>query len=127
MLITLGRVRGAQGEAAAARAHLAEALTLAGAAGPRLFVAAALDELGVQTVRQGQEWHGVQLLAAGAALRQAMGTPVRPADRPAIEGALAAARASLGDVAFAEASATGQTLPLEQIVARVQAPMPAPS
>jgi tetratricopeptide (TPR) repeat protein len=115
VLITLGRVRGAQGQAAAARAHLAEALTLAGAAGPRRVVAAALDELGVLTVRQ--EWHGVQLLAAGAALHQAMGTPVRPADRPAIEGALAAARASLGDVAFDDAWAVGQVLPVDQIVA----------
>ena len=46
---------------------------------------------------------------------------LRPADQSAIEGALAAARASLGDTHFAEAWATGQTLPVEQIVAHTLA------
>src|SRR5262249_39154910 len=50
VLVTLGRIRGAQGAVADAEAHLAEALTLAWAAGPRLIVAAALEEMGVQAV-----------------------------------------------------------------------------
>ncbi len=118
VLVTLGRVYRARGETSAARATLAEALTLAWAKGPRLVVAAALEELGVQAVRQGQEQHGVLLLAAAAVLRQSMGAPARPADRLALEGAVAAARASLGDTAFTGAWAAGQTLPVEQIVAR---------
>jgi tetratricopeptide (TPR) repeat protein len=117
VLVTVGRVRGALGEATAARANLVEALTLAWAKGPRWVVAAALEELGVQAVGLGQEEHRVRLLAGAAALRQAMGTPVRPADRPAIEDALAAGRAALGEAAFAGAWAAGETLPLEQIVA----------
>jgi non-specific serine/threonine protein kinase len=117
VLVTVGRVKGAQGEALAARASLTEALTLAWEKGPRLIVAAALEALGVQAIQQRHEVHGVHLLAAAAALRRAMGTPVRPADRPAIEDVLAAARESLSDVAFAEAWAAGETLPLEQIVA----------
>jgi predicted ATPase len=113
VLITLGRVRGALGEAGAARAHLAKALTLAEAEGPRFVVAAALEELGVQAIRQGQMQQGLPLLAAAATLRQTMGAPVRPADQPALEGALAAARASLGDVAFDEAwSARPETVRL---------------
>jgi hypothetical protein len=59
----------------------------------------------------------VHLLAAAATLRRTIGAPVRPGDRPALEGALAAARAVLGDAAFTSAWDTGQTLPLEQIVA----------
>jgi hypothetical protein len=90
-VITVGRIREARGEVAAAWASLAEALTLAWAKGPRLFVATAIEEMGVQTVRQGHAPHGVPLLAA-AALRHALGTPVRPADRPAIDGALAVGR-----------------------------------
>jgi len=121
-LVTLGRVRGAQGEAVAARAHLTEALTLAGTAGPRFVVAAALDELGVQAVRQGQARHGVYILGAAALLRQVMGAPVQPADWPAIEAALGAARASLGDMTFAETWSAGQTLPMEQLVAQAAAP-----
>jgi hypothetical protein len=121
VLITLGRIRGAQGEAAAERAHLAEALTLAWAKGPRFMVAAALDALGVEAVRQGQAEHGVCLLAATAAVRRAMGTPVRPADRPVLEDALAAVRVALGDAAFAGVWAGGQPLPLERVVARALA------
>jgi tetratricopeptide (TPR) repeat protein len=121
VLVTLGRVRGAQGEVEAARAHLAEAFNLAAAAGPRLVVAAAVEELGVQAVRQGQARHGVQLLGAAALLRRAMGASVRPADRPTIEAALEAARASLGDRPFDDAWAIGQTRPLEQMVAQAVA------
>jgi hypothetical protein len=121
VLVTVGRVRSAQGDAAAARASLVQALRLAWAKGPRLVVAMALEELGVQTIQQKQEQHGVQLLAATAALRQAMGAPVRPADRPAIEGALAAARTALGEAAFTTAWTTGEALPLEQSVAHAVA------
>ncbi len=116
VLVTLGRVRGAQGAAVKARERLSEALALADAAGPRIVVAAALDALGVLAVGQGALRQGVRLLAAAARLRAAMGTPVRPADRPAVEGALAAARASLGDATFTDAWAAGQALPVEQLV-----------
>jgi hypothetical protein len=47
----VGRVREARGEVAAGWASLAEALRLAWTKGPRLFVAAALEEMGVQTLR----------------------------------------------------------------------------
>jgi hypothetical protein len=100
----------------AARANLAEALSLAWTKGPRLVVAAALEALGVEAVGRGQAQHGVQLLGAAARLRQAMGAPVRPADRSALEGAQTAARLALGDAAYAEAWGAGEALPLERIV-----------
>ncbi len=109
VLVTLGRVRGAQGAVEAARTHLIEALSLVWADGPRVVVAAALDELGVQAVRQRELQHGVHVLALAAALRQVMGAPIRPADAPAIKVALATAGASLDDAIFSEACATGQT------------------
>jgi non-specific serine/threonine protein kinase len=117
VLVTRGRIQGAQGETAAAQASLAEALRLAWVKGPRWIVAAALEALGAQAVRRAQVEHGVHLLAAAATLRRAMGTPVWPADRSAREDVLAAARGSLGDVAFDKARAVGETLPLQQIVA----------
>ncbi len=89
---------------------------MAGVAGPRFVVAAALDALGVLAVRQGQVRHGVYLLGVVARMRQTMGAPVQPADRPMIEGALAAARAPLGDATFTDAWAAGQALPVEQLV-----------
>jgi WD40 repeat protein/predicted ATPase len=121
VLVTVGRVRGAQGEWAAARASLAEALTLALAKGPRLFVAASLEEIGVQAVGQGYAQHGVPLLAAAATLRQVMGAPPRPVDRPGMEAALAAARMALGLDIFDQVWAAGQALPLEQAIGRALA------
>ncbi len=120
-LVTLGRVRGARGEGEAARADLAEARALAAPVGPRLVVAAALDALGVLAVGQGQAEHRVHLLAAAARMRQEMGTPVRPADRPAVEGALTAARSALGDASFAQAWAAEKALPEEYLVAQIAA------
>jgi tetratricopeptide (TPR) repeat protein len=117
VLVTVGRVKGAQGEAVAAHMCLAEALTLAWAKGPRWVVGAALEELGAQAVRQDREQRGVRLLAAAAALRQAMGTPVRLVDRPTIENALAVGRAGLGKEGFAAAWAEGRALPLDEAVA----------
>jgi tetratricopeptide (TPR) repeat protein len=119
VLVTLGRVRGALGELATARASMTEALTLGLAEGPRWVVAAAVEELGAQEVGQGQAQRATELLAAAAKLRQAMGAPARPADRTVLENALVAARAALGDAAFTGAWAIGETLPLEQIIARV--------
>jgi tetratricopeptide (TPR) repeat protein len=124
VLVTMGRVRGAQGQAEAARASLVEAFQLACAEGPRWLVAAAMEELGTQLVRQGQPKQGVHLLAAATTLRHAMGAPVRPTDRPALEDALAVARQALDGAAFTDAWATGQTLPLEQVVAYVLAGLP---
>jgi predicted ATPase/WD40 repeat protein/tetratricopeptide (TPR) repeat protein len=121
VLVTEGRVRGARGEAAAARASLAEALTLAWAKGPRVVVAAALEELGVQAVRRGHAQHGLLLLAPAATLRQTMGAPLRLADRPGMEDALTAARTALSADTFDEVWAAGQTLSLEQAVARALA------
>jgi non-specific serine/threonine protein kinase len=117
VLVTMGRIKGAQGEIAAARTSLTEALALAWAKGPRAVLAAALEEVGVQAVGQGQGEHGVRLLAGAAALRQAMGAPARPADRPSIERALATARTTLGDATFTNAWATGETLRLEEAIA----------
>jgi len=112
-LVTRGRVRGARGEGEAARADLAAP------AGPRLVVAAALDALGVLAVGQGQARSGDRLLSAAARMREAMGTPARPADRPAIEGARATARATLDGAPFAEAWTAGQAQPVEHLVAQV--------
>jgi non-specific serine/threonine protein kinase len=118
VLVTVGRVKGAQGQGVAARASLTEALRLARAKGPRWVVAAALEELGAQAVQHGQARHGAHLLAAAARLREVMGAPVRPADRRALEDALATAEVTLGATAYADAWSAGQALPLEQIVAR---------
>lgn len=69
----------------------------------------------------GQGWaeQAARLLAAANALRTHMGTPVRPVHQEAVEGALAAARAALGEADFAAAWAAGQTLPVDEIVGAI--------
>jgi hypothetical protein len=47
-----------------------------------------------------------------------MGVPIRPADRQAVEDALAA-RTALGSVTYEDAWTTGQSLSVEQLIARV--------
>lgn len=121
VLVTVARIRGAQGKAAAARVDLAEALALAGAAGPRVVVAAALEERAVQAVRAGEASQGVEFLGAAATLRQAIGAPVPLADQVVIDGARAAAHASLGDAAFRDAWAAGQACSVEHIDAHAMA------
>jgi non-specific serine/threonine protein kinase len=121
VLLTLSRIKDAQQEVTTAWASAAQALSLAWEKGPRVVVAAALEELAVQAIRQGATQQGVDLMGGAARLRGAMGAPVRPTDRQAIEGALAAARASLGNTAFTDAWAAGHALPVEQVVARALA------
>jgi hypothetical protein len=50
-----------------------------------------------------------------------MGAPIRPADRPAVEDALTAARTAMGSLPFEAAWDVGRGLPVEQIVAWVVA------
>jgi hypothetical protein len=97
---------------------LTEALQLASTVGPRLLVAATLEELAGLVVSQGHADLPTRLLAA-AVLRTQMGMPVRPVDQAAVERALVSARLTLGDDAFAAVWAAAQAQPLEQILGAV--------
>jgi hypothetical protein len=116
VLITLGKIVRAQGEAAAAYGALTEALRLALAVGPRLMVTAALEGLASLAAEQTQAELTVRLLAAAATLHMQMSASVRPADQATVDSALATARSTLGDEAFAAVWAEAQALPLEQIL-----------
>jgi hypothetical protein len=58
-----------------------------------------------------------RLLGAAEAVRLASGKPMLPAERLGYKATVAAARAALGEAAFAAAWAAGQALTLEQAVA----------
>ena len=60
---------------------------------------------------------GTRLLGTAQTLREAIGSPMAPPDRPLVARAVAAARRSLGDDAFSTAWAEGRALTLEQAVA----------
>ena len=116
ILITVGKIERAQGNMAAAYAAMTEALRLAVAIGPRLFVAASLEGLGTITAAQGQAEQSVRLLALAAALRWHMAAPIWPADQTSLDAALATGRSLLNDNGFAEIWAQAQALPLEQLL-----------
>jgi tetratricopeptide (TPR) repeat protein len=121
VLITLGTILLAQGNLLAAQDALTEALRLAWAFGPRLFVAAALEGVASVVVSQGDAELATRLLAGASALRAQMGAPVRPIDQAGVNQALAAARSALGDDAFATVWADVQTQSLEQIISATPA------
>jgi hypothetical protein len=50
-------------------------------------------------------------------VREAIGAPLPPAERPLFDQTVATARAALGTDAFAAAWEHGRTLPLEQLIA----------
>jgi WD40 repeat protein/predicted ATPase/transcriptional regulator with XRE-family HTH domain len=118
-LITLGYILAAQGDTKAAQHSLTEALRLARVIGPRLLLTAAIEGLAVTMVEIDQCGLAAQLMGAAAVLRQAMGTPVRPADRPILERAIASARVALGSEDFEMLWSEAGDEPLEYIVTMI--------
>lgn len=116
VLVTLGAVLLAQGDLDGAYEALIESLRLAWGTAPRLLIAAALEGLGCVLVPRGQAPMAVTALAAAALLRLGMGAPLRPADRPVYDRAMAAARSKLGANDFGALWAEAQSMPLEQVI-----------
>jgi len=122
VLTALGRVRHAQGAAAGAAELYREGLAMYQAMGNRLGVAEGLEGLAVLGGEVEVAWtparatRAARLLAAAAALRDALGAPRPLAERAGYERVVAAVRAALGDARFDEAWAAGRVLPLEQAI-----------
>ena len=116
----LGDLARAEGDAAAAARRYGEALRIARDRSGAMGVALALLATAGLWVARGRPERAVRLYGAERALRPA-GAPA-PARGPGLfvwryEEDLAAARAALGDEAFAAAWAQGQDMPLEEAVA----------
>jgi predicted ATPase len=63
---------------------------------------------------RGQWERGVKLFAASTALRERIGAPLRPVERPAYARDIDALRAALGEEAFLRSWTEGKTMTLEQ-------------
>jgi tetratricopeptide (TPR) repeat protein len=108
-----------QGDMQRAAAVYQESLTCyreAGGTGTKLESAICFEACGTLAAAQGQAHRAARLLSAAAALSEAMGAPLPPVDRPEFERSVAAARALLGEEAFAAAWAEGRAAPLEQAI-----------
>jgi non-specific serine/threonine protein kinase len=113
----LGLTLWSQGEATMATASLRESLRLRQQMGEWLNVAECLEGLAMVAVEIGQVARAARLLGAAEELREAIGAPLPPVDRPEHEATTRAVRAGLGESAYTAALAAGRALPLEQAIA----------
>jgi hypothetical protein len=115
-LTSLGSVARAQGDTGAANALLREALAVLQELGDRANIATLLEGLASLAVDR-QPARAARLWSAAARLREEIGCPLSPAERPQYEQELAAARGALGDAAaFQRVWAAGQGMNLEQAI-----------
>jgi predicted ATPase/DNA-binding NarL/FixJ family response regulator len=104
-------------DADAARSAYEEALSIARAMSDEWRIAACLMGFAELARRAGQSRRAVQLFAAAARTREALAIALRPATEVIHDGWVAAARASLTEAVFVEASARGHRLSLDEAVA----------
>ncbi len=114
-LASLGNVARAQGDDDAAQALLREALAILRELEDRASITASLEEL-ASLAGERQPARAARLWSAATRLREEIGSPLSPVERPQHEQDMAAARATLGDAAFQRVWAAGQGLNLEQAI-----------
>jgi predicted ATPase/DNA-binding CsgD family transcriptional regulator len=114
---TLGEVSHDRGDDRRAADHYRESLAIWRELGERFYIAMSFIGLAGVAAEGGQAEHAARLLCTAEALTEAVGAPVRPRDRRLRERAVAAARARLGERAFAAAWDEGRAMPLEQAIA----------
>jgi DNA-binding CsgD family transcriptional regulator len=107
----------AEGNPDQAAAHFAESLRMLWDLGARQHLPQCLQGLADVACARSQPARAARLLGMAEALREAIGTPLPPAERERYDRGVAAVRASLGEEAFAAALATGRALPLAEAVA----------
>jgi len=115
-----GRVTAAQGDYAAAQALYEESLALAKELGLKRVIPAGLEGVAAVVAAQGALSWAARLWGGVEAMRETMGTLIPPVYRADYEQSIAAARAQLGQRAFAAAWAEGRTMTLEQVLASLE-------
>ena len=117
----LGHLCLARGEPERAARYFAESFRLCREAGDRLGMPRCLEGLAAAAAMAANGAPGplatyaAQLLGLAATQRAASGIQVPPVQRPAVERAIAAARALLGDETYAAAFAAGREMPLDRM------------
>jgi predicted ATPase/Flp pilus assembly protein TadD len=102
---------------AEARALLAESLALAREIDARPCVIGCLEGLAALARKEGEAERAARLFAAAEALREVIGSPLPPNDRPERDAHLAALREALGESAWSAAWEAGRALTWEQAAA----------
>jgi hypothetical protein len=113
----LGQIEHQRGRHAAALARYREALPRFGTFHSPNFTAWCLEGTAATLGALCEHARATRLLAAAAALRHEARMPLPPAERDAAERVSAAARAALGEAAWADAHDAGAALTLEAAIA----------
>ncbi len=116
LLHLLGRIEVERGEMPAARTDYQQSLALNQQVGEKWMTPFNLEGLAGVVAAQGALRWAAQLWGAAESLRKAIDVPRLPVDRVGYEQAVAAARAQIGEDAFAAAWQEGWTMKLEQVI-----------
>ncbi len=119
-LYDLGRVACGEGDPIAARAMYDESLTIFLELESKWFIAACSEGLAAAVLAQGQPIWAVRLWGMAEILRESMGAPMPPIERPAYKRSVNGARMQLGEEAFAAAWAEGRVMTPEQVLASLE-------
>jgi len=115
-LSLLGMIAAYNGDYEAAAKLISEGLPLALELGNEYCVAWNLEASAALAGAKAEEARAARLYGAAEALRDAIGAPLAPVDRPDYERHLTAARAQLDEAAWEKAWAEGQVMALEEAV-----------
>ena len=118
-LYAFAKVAAAQGDYPRSQTLCEEGLALARQVGDRENIAYSLEGLAAALAAQGKHARAARLWGAAETLRETIGTPLPPVERPSYESAAAAARAHLGEHAFAAVWNEGREMTLEQALVPV--------
>jgi predicted ATPase/class 3 adenylate cyclase len=116
-LYALARVVEASGDDARSRSLYEEGIAVARKEGNRQTVAIGLEGVARVVAAQGEMSWAARLWGAAEAIRETIGAPIPPVERPAYESSVTAARAQLGEKLFATAWAEGRLMTPEQALA----------
>jgi predicted ATPase/class 3 adenylate cyclase len=112
----VGSLMRQRGELAQADALFRETLALYRELGDPLGCAQGLEKLATSAAVAGQPERAARLAGAAMTIRETITVPHSPSDREDLESGLAAARAALGEVAWATVFAAGRALSLQDAI-----------
>ena len=115
-LLQLGILAQRQGRNTQAIALFSESLHLLRAMKDRRNIAGCLEGLGSVAADSGQDFRAAKLFGAAHGLREEIGAPLPPVERPHHERAVAMVRTRLGEERFAAALTEGRAITLEQAI-----------
>lgn len=116
-LAKLGEVALVQGDLGRARRILERSLVVRRDVGDKEGVAGSLERLAALVAAEGRADRAARLWGAAEVLRETINAPMAPASRAMHDQATAAARAQVGEAAFAAAWAAGRAMGLERAIA----------